>query len=335
MVIIVTGGMGFIGANIVHALHRESFEIVVVDNLEQGDKFINLAGVPILDYCDKRDFLNKFHDKYWGKIDAVFHQGACSSTVERDGRYMMDNNYLYSKKVLDICQTQRLPLIYASSAAVYGLTEVCREDDDQAPSPHPLNVYGYSKWLFDQAVRRFWKETPKSSPIVGLRYFNVYGPHEQHKGRMASVPFHLFQQLKNGKPMQLFDGWAGYSAGEQKRDFIHVDDVVAVNMFFLQSLLGNQNKSGIYNCGSGVAQAFSAIPRALLQSQSGSATAPSVDDMIAQQQLMFIPFPNDLKGRYQNFTQADLSLLRRAGFKASFKSIEQGVKEYGVWLSQH
>jgi ADP-L-glycero-D-manno-heptose 6-epimerase len=204
MTIVLTGGMGFIGSNIAHALHQRGVDLVVVDHLTQGDKFINAAGIPLLDYCDKNDFLEKFSRGHWGQVEAVLHQGACSATVERNGRYMLENNYHYSWQLLQACQTQRIPFIYASSAATYGLAEVCTESDDTDSAHQPLNVYGYSKWLFDQAVRRYWAGHPSATPIVGLRYFNVYGAREQHKGRMASVAYHLYQQMRRGEAMKLY-----------------------------------------------------------------------------------------------------------------------------------
>lgn len=371
MKIIVTGGMGFIGANIVQALHArdKSAQIIVVDNLEKGDKFVNTAGVPLYDYADKHDFLEKLHTGYWGKIDAILHQGACSSTVERDGRYMMENNYRYSVNVLTKCAVQKIPLIYASSAATYGMAEHCKESDDEQGINQPLNVYGYSKWLFDQRVRRFWAEEGVGAvPVVGLRYFNVYGPREQHKGRMASVAYHLFHQMKRGEPMKLFDGWNGYNAGEQKRDFIAVDDVVSVNLFFLDTILGgaeDKAKYGIFNCGSGVARPFNDIPRALSamkraedkgiwptkidaeakedkrnRSPSGASAeitvcAPTPADLVAAGKLTYIPFPDDLKGKYQSYTRADQTALLAAGYDKPFMDIFEGVRRYWSWLTTH
>lgn len=334
--LILTGGFGFIGSNLAHALHAQGFSLVIVDHLESGNKFANSAGLPLLDYCDKHSFLEKFAQAHWGKIAAVLHQGACSSTIERNGRYMMENNYHYSRTLMALCQAQNIPLLYASSAATYGLAEICREEEDRLPQFQPLNVYGYSKWLFDQHVRRFWENRQKkrnTAPIIGLRYFNVYGPRESHKGRMASVVFHLYHQQQQNEPMKLFEGFDGYPAGEQKRDFIYVDDAVAVNIFFLQAILEGKDKSGIYNCGSGVARPFNDIPRALSQCHQSLSTAPLATTLQQNGKLAYIPFPDDLKGRYQSYTQADLRQLRAAGFEGAFVDIFEGVRRYWQFLS--
>lgn len=310
--IIVTGGAGFIGSNIVQGLNAKGLDdILVVDDLSDGTKFKNIVDARISDYMDKDDFLDSilggdFDDV---AIEAVFHQGACSSTTEWDGQFMMENNYEYSKTLLHFCQAKRVPFIYASSASVYGSGSVFKED---IANEAPLNVYGYSKFLFDQYVRA----QTLSSQVVGLRYFNVYGPREQHKGSMASVAFHLNNQLLENGEIKLFAGCDGYGDGEQLRDFVYVGDVVDVNLWFLD----NPAVSGIYNCGTGKSQPFNDVAKAVLDyHQKGS--------------LSYIPFPDHLVGHYQSFTEADLTDLRSAGCQLTFKTVDEGVKCYMEWLN--
>jgi ADP-L-glycero-D-manno-heptose 6-epimerase len=321
--IIVTGGAGFIGANLVAALNaRGTRDIVVVDNLQHADKFRNLAECDITDYLDKRDFLRVIQEgKFRARVKAVLHQGACSDTMERDGAYMMQNNYEYSKAVLHYCQARRIPLLYASSAAVYGAGKVFREGREHEA---PLNVYGYSKFLFDQYVRRVLPK--KTAPIVGFRYFNVYGDREQHKGRMASVAYHHFHQYQASGKVRLFEGCDGYGAGEQRRDFISVEDVVAVNLQFLD----NPKRSGIYNLGTGRSQPFNDVALAVINSLRERNREPTLSLAQAQSAglIEYVAFPDDLKGKYQSFTQADVTALRKAGFKREFLTVEQGVSRY-------
>ena len=310
--IIVTGGAGFIGSNIVAGLNaRGERDILVVDNLSDGTKFANLADLQIADYLDKRDFIERLRGGEDFAARAVFHQGACSSTTEWDGRYMMDNNFEYSKVLLHDCQRRRVPFLYASSAATYGMGPEYRE----APEfERPLNVYGYSKLLFDNYLRRLWARGELDSPVAGLRYFNVYGPREQHKGSMASVAFHFDQQLRESGVCRLFAGCDGYADGEQRRDFIYVADVVAVNMW-----LWEQGSSGIFNCGTGHSQSFNEVADAVLAWHGRG-------------EKQYVPFPEHLAGRYQSFTEADMSALRAAGYAADFHSVEQGTHAYLDWL---
>ena len=311
--IVVTGGAGFIGANIVHALNqRGETDILVVDDLSEGTKFRNLADLDIADYMDKTAFIEQVtNNTLPGKIRAVFHQGACSDTTEWDGKYMMENNYSYSKTLLHWCLDQRIPFLYASSAAVYGASEEFRE---ARHCEQPLNVYGYSKWQFDQYVRRILPEA--RSQIAGFRYFNVYGPREQHKGKMASVAFHLNQQLNAGQNPKLFAGWDGYPDGGQRRDFIYVADVAKVNLWFLD----NPKQSGIFNLGTGRAETFLAVAEAVIRHHGSG-------------KVEFIPFPDELKGRYQSFTQADIGKLREAGYDQPFATVADGVADYMRWLN--
>ncbi|MDQ5889282.1 MAG: hypothetical protein RL210_568 [Pseudomonadota bacterium] len=323
MTIIVTGAAGFIGSNIVKALNqRGRTDIIAVDNMKKADKFRNLVDCEIADYLDKEDFIELFLDgAFDGDVDAVLHQGACSDTMETDGRYMMDNNYRYTLDLFEYCQTEEIPLLYASSAAVYGGGSVFKESREYEG---PLNVYGYSKFLFDQIVRRRWNE--RTSQIVGFRYFNVYGAREQHKGRMASVAYHHFNQFQAEGKVKLFEGYGGYANGEQRRDFVSVEDVVKVNLFFLD----NPDKSGIFNLGTGRAQSFNDVAVASVNAcrvASGQERL-TLPQLVEQGILSYIDFPEALKGKYQSFTQADIGALRAAGYADDFLSVEEGVRRY-------
>jgi ADP-L-glycero-D-manno-heptose 6-epimerase len=325
--IIVTGGCGFIGSNIVKQLNNRGIEdIIVVDELTDGKKFTNIVDCEIADYLDKDELLEKIKSNSLPKINCVFHQGACSTTTEWNGRFMMDVNYEYSKTLLHYCIDNDIQFIYASSASVYGGGQTSAEEfSEQREYEKPLNVYGYSKFLFDQYVRKILSAPDyqdKPSQIVGLRYFNVYGPREQHKNSMASVAFHLHNQLKDSGKIKLFAGIDNYDDGEQQRDFVYVDDVVDLNLW----LMDNPNKSGIFNCGTGRSQTFNDIASAVLHyhkqqhQQEGS--------------LEYIPFPDHLKGAYQSFTQADMSLIRKQGYDHTFKTVAEGVYAYLDWLDK-
>lgn len=325
--IVVTGGAGFIGSNLLGGLNARSIDnILVVDDLLDGDKFHNLAPYRLADYMDKDDFRARIAAGTLPKIEAIFHQGACSDTTERDGRYMMDNNFRVTLELFEYAQQHKIPFIYASSAAVYGAGPQYVEDPQYEK---PLNVYGYSKLLFDQILRRRFSEL--SAPVVGLRYFNVYGPQEQHKGRMASVALHNMQQYQKEGFVRLFGGWDGYADGQQQRDFVAVQDVVDVNLYFLD----NPQVSGVFNCGTGRAQPFNDIAQTVINTmrELEGKTALSLEELVAQQYLRYIPFPEDLKGRYQSHTQADLKQLRAAGYQQEFLTVEQGVRHYV--LAQH
>jgi len=314
---IVTGAAGFIGSKLVEGLNRRGIkDVIAVDNLAQADKFKNLAGCEIADYLDQAEFISDL-DKWEGSVEAVLHQGACSDTMESDGRYMMDNNYAYSRRLLEWCQEEEVPLIYASSASVYGRGPDYREE---RACERPLNVYGYSKFLFDQLVRARLPEA--SAQVVGLRYFNVYGPNEGHKGRMASVALHAWQQLHSEGRVKLFVGSDGYRDGEQKRDFIYVDDCVAVNLWFLE----RRDVSGVFNCGTGRAQSFNRLAVAVINAVHG--TQAMLGEVVAKGLIEYIPFPPPLVGKYQSFTEADLTRLRAAGYPGEFMTVEQGVAAY-------
>ena len=323
MYYVVTGAAGFIGSNLVKALNdRGVTNIIAVDNLKKADKFKNLTDCEIADFLGKEDFHEKLNRGLFdGSLSAVFHEGACSDTMETDGRYMMENNYQYSLDVLNHCQNEEIPFLYASSASVYGMGPMFKESREHES---PLNVYAYSKFLFDQVIRRRWHE--RSGQIVGLRYFNVYGQREQHKGRMASVAYHFFNQYRADGYVKLFEGCDGYGNGGQLRDFVSIEDVVKVNMFFLE----NPDKSGIFNLGTGKAQSFNDVAVAtintLLAAKGGSVL--TLEQMHHQQLLRYITFPEQLKGKYQSYTQADVQALRAVGYAEEFLTVEQGTGRY-------
>lgn len=313
--IIVTGGTGFIGSNIVKSLNeRGETDILVIDNLKNGTKFKNIADCEIADYMDKEEFIERVRQKesFAKKVEAIFHEGACSATTEWDGKFMMQNNYDYTKALLHYCLERKIAYLYASSASVYGGGSVFKENRE---FEEPLNMYAYSKFLFDQYVRR--RQSEFRSQVVGFRYFNVYGPREQHKGSMSSVAFHVNNQILETGKAKLFEGCDGYGNGEQRRDFVYVGDAVAVNLWFLD----NPDKSGIFNLGTGRSQTFKEVAEAVITYHGKG-------------NIEYIPFPEQLKGRYQSFTEADIGALRSAGYDAPFKSVEEGVAEYMAWLNK-
>jgi ADP-L-glycero-D-manno-heptose 6-epimerase len=303
--IVVTGGAGFIGSNVVRSLNDAGIDdVVVVDDLEQPGKFALLEPLRIADYRDREEFLAAVErDGLGPAITAVIHLGACTDTTEHDGRYMMANNYSYSRTLFHRATERGVPFVYASSAAIYG---VQGRSAVYAANEHPLNVYGYSKLLFDQYVRRNLEEVV--STVVGLRYFNVYGAGEDFKGSMASMPYQLHRQLSDRGVARLFEGTDGYEHGGQRRDFIHVDDVVRVTRFFADG----PARQTIVNVGTGKSRSFKAIARTLIDLHGGG-------------EIEYIPFPDSLEGKYQSFTEADLSGLRAAGFDQSFLELEVGL----------
>ncbi len=327
MKVVVTGAAGMIGSNLVHGLNAIGIDdIIAVDDLTDGPKYRNLVGASFSDYFDKDEFYQRFVDGEFGKVDAVFHEGACSDTMEHNGRFMLDNNYRCSKNLLDACQTQGTRLLYASSAATYGGSSEFREKPE---FELPLNVYGYSKLLFDNVVRRMLDSA--RAQVVGFRYFNVYGPREQHKGRMASVAFHHFNQLRETGHVKLFGEYGGYGPGQQTRDFIHVDDIVAVNLWFLQ----HPDRSGIFNLGTGRGQPFNDVAEATVNAarQQRGEAAMSLIEMVAAGLVQYIDFPEALVGKYQCFTEADMSRLRSVGCTHQFAPVGEGVARYGGWLA--
>ncbi len=331
MKIVVTGAAGFIGSNLVKGLNARGIDdIIAVDDLRQGDKFRNLADLGIADYVDADDFYGRFTDGAFGKIDAVFHEGACSDTMELDGKYMMDNNYTLSCDLFHACRTRNTRLLYASSAATYGGSDIFSESPQHEK---PLNVYGYSKLLFDQRMRRELgaRFENAQTQVAGFRYFNVYGPREQHKGRMASVAFHQFNQFQSEGKVKLFGGYGGYAAGGQMRDFVFIDDVVAVNLWFFD----HPEKSGIFNLGTGRAQPFNDVALAVVNTlRKAQNDAPlSLEEAVRGGMIDYITFPEALVGKYQSYTQADLSALRAAGCQHAYADVQTGVADYMQWLS--
>lgn len=305
--LIVTGGAGFIGSNIVRGLNAAGRDdVVVVDDLTDGHKYGNLVDCAIADYWDKSTLFDRLLAP-GERPEAVLHQGACAVTTEWDGRYMLEENYQFSVDLFAWCRQHEVPLIYASSAAIYGASREFREDDPALE--RPLNVYGYSKMLFDRYVR--CKLGANGSQVVGLRYFNVYGPGEAHKGPMASVVWHLSRQLAESGELRLFEGSHGYGDGEQRRDFIHVDDVVSVVLWFLE----HRGTSGIFNVGTGASASFNDLARAVIEHTGGGA-------------IRYVAFPAALEASYQSFTEADLSALRAAGYDGDFADIGTGVRRY-------
>ena len=323
MAYVVTGAAGFIGSNLVRALNaRGERDIIAVDNLEKSTKFTNLVDCEILGFWDKSEFLDAIEaGEFKSGVKAFFHQGACSDTMESDGRYMMHNNYRYSMRILEHCRENGIPLIYASSAAVYGGSSVFRESRE---FELPLNVYGYSKFLFDQHVRRVLTEN--GTQVTGFRYFNVYGPRESHKARMASVAWHFFKQYLDTGKVKPFEGSGGYPDGAQLRDFVSVEDIVRVNLYCLD----HPEISGIFNLGTGRAQTFNDVAVCVVNTCRAVRGLPvlTVDELRSQGIIEYVPFPRALLGKYQHFTQADIGSLRRAGYSLPFLSVEQGVERY-------
>lgn len=312
--IIVTGGAGFIGSNLVKALNREGRDdILIVDDLKDGQNYKNLRGLKFFDYRHKDDFLQNIEDDDFDgtDVDAIFHEGACSDTMEYDVNYMMSVNYEYSKAMLHYSLEHRIPFLYASSASAYGLgtNGFCEGDECE----DALNPYAFSKLAFDRYVRQILPEA--RSQVVGLRYFNVYGPQEQHKGKMASIFYQLYNQIEETGEARLFSGYGAYGPGEQRRDFIYVKDVVKVNLWFWRE----KGHSGIYNCGTGEAHTYNEAAQAVI-------------DALGKGVIEYRAFPEVLKGKYQSFTEADPHLLLEAGYDEGFTEMREAVKEYCDFL---
>jgi ADP-L-glycero-D-manno-heptose 6-epimerase len=321
--IVVTGGAGFIGSNIVRALNeRGKEEILVVDDLSDSSKVVNLSDLRTADYADRITFEREIiRHGLPAKTTAIFHQGACSDTMATDGREVMESNFTFSKNLLEVCIEAQIPLIYASSAAVYGRDGPFAVD---VKNETPLNVYAYSKYLFDQLVRSCLGAC--QSQVVGLRYFNVYGPRETHKGRMASVVYQLFQQFTSQESIRLFEGTGGFSDGEQRRDFVSVKDVALVNLY----MLDHPEASGIINVGAGCSRSFNDVALAVINTCRAGCGKPELSLQDAQQSeaISYFPLPTELDGKYQSFTEADLQELRALGYSDEMTSLEVGVRLY-------
>lgn len=312
--IIVTGGAGFIGSNIVRALNeRGRMDILVVDNLGSGEKYKNLIGLRFIDYQHKDNFAKNFQRADFGQnIEAIFHQGACSDTMEYDVNFMMTSNYEYSKEIFKLCVRKKIPLIYASSASVYGLGKKGFREEEVCEAP--INPYAFSKLMFDRYVRQFIAKI--DSKVIGLRYFNVYGPQESHKGKMASIFYQIYKRMKLGGGPRLFKGTDGYRDGEQKRDFIYVKDVAKINLWCLDNPIAN----GIYNCGTGHAHTFNDVAKAMIES------------MHSKMKTTYCEFPDELRGKYQSYTEADMKKIQAAGYKEGFTNFVIAVDEYCKFL---
>jgi len=304
--IVVTGGAGFIGSNLVRTLNELGHSrIMIVDHLNSKLKEANLANLHFAEYLDKSEFRTRLASGAFPAEDweAIYHQGACTSTVEKDWAYLRDNNFEYSRELLDFALARKIPFVYASSAAVYGQGKVFREDPGYE---QPLNMYGRSKLMLDSYVRSLVSSA--HSAVVGLRYFNVYGRREAHKGRMSSVVHQFSAQLRERGCVHLFRGCDGYADGEQRRDFIHVGDVVQINLFFGTG----PARQGIYNVGTGRSRSFNDVAKAVVHHEGYG-------------HIEYVDFPDDLRGAYQSFTQADVSRLRSAGYDRPMKDLEHGV----------
>jgi ADP-L-glycero-D-manno-heptose 6-epimerase len=304
--IVVTGGAGFIGSNLIWELNRAGErQVALVDRLDTPLKHLNLNRLHLVDLIDPDD--QAAVERCCRAADAIFHLGACTDTTESDGRYMIENNFTYSKHLLHLALERTIPFVYASSAAVYG--DGAQGFSEERRCEYPLNLYAFSKLMFDNHVRQL---LGTRSPIVGLRYFNVYGPQEQHKGRMASVALHLYREARaTGREMRLFEGSRDF-----RRDFVLVDDAVRVTIWAHRA-----GVSGIFNCGTGVARSFYDLAATMQRLEGEDA------------QIRFVDFPDELRGKYQTFTEADLTRLRRAGYEGEFTSLENGVARYHALLS--
>lgn len=319
--IIVTGAAGMIGSAVVWKLNEMGInDILVVDKLETEDKWLNLRKRDYADWMDKDNLFEWLRDENNAKkITHIVHMGACSATTEQDGDFLMDNNYGYTKKLWEFCSLYKIPFIYASSAATYGAGELGYNDDvtpQELKKLMPLNKYGYSKKLFDDWA---FKQADMPSKWCGLKFFNVYGPQEYHKGRMASMVFHTFNQYKENGFVKLFKSYKeGFKDGEQLRDFVYLKDVVDVIYY----MLFNEIESGIYNIGTGNARSFMDLAMQTMKSASGN------PELKREDMVELIPMPEDLRGRYQYFTEASMAKLKKAGYTKKFMSLEEGVADY-------
>ncbi|MDD5668797.1 MAG: ADP-glyceromanno-heptose 6-epimerase [Candidatus Omnitrophica bacterium] len=318
MKIILTGGAGFIGSCLLGKLNSKGVnDIIVVDHLGKSEKWKNLVGKKIDDFIDKGAFLEAVSgNKISSGIDMVIHFGACSSTTEPDASYLMENNYCYTKTLAVWALRKKIPFLYASSAATYGNGELGYSDDDsRTVTLKPLNMYGFSKHAFDLWVL----QNGLSRKVTGFKFFNVFGPNEYHKGEMRSVIAKVFDRVAAGEPMRLFKSYdPRYGDGEQKRDFVYVKDAIEVVDYFIR----HPGKKGIFNLGSGKARSWNDVSRALFSA------------LDKEPRIEYIEMPPVLQKKYQYFTEADLSKLRKAGCMHKFLSLEDAVKDYAGYLKE-
>lgn len=321
--IIVTGGAGFIGSNIIHELNQQGIsDILVVDSLGSGEKVPNLSDLQVVDFLGKEDFLRRVEaGQSLGAVQGILHQGACSDTMITDGAYVLQNNFEFSKQLYQYCTNKQIRFVYASSASVYGAGSVFTESID---NEKPLNLYAYSKYLFDLYVRAH--QSDSTNTVVGLRYFNVYGPREFHKQRMASVVLHFSRQLFDTGVVNLFDGSDGYGPGEQRRDFVHIEDVVKVNLHYLTG----DPITGIFNVGTGHSRSYNDMARAVINAWRQHI---GTENDSTEKKINYVPFPDALVGKYQSFTEADIRQLRASGYQAPMHDLEHGVRLYVDWLA--
>ncbi len=308
--IVITGGGGFIGSCIVRTLNDNGMNnIVIVDDIASTEKWINLRNKKYNSYIHKRKFLEKLGSLE--DVESIIHMGACSSTTEKNFDYLYNNNFEFTKCLWNYCAEHQISFIYASSAATYGDGMEGFDDQCDIDKLRPLNAYGYSKQIFDLWVKHQAKEFP--SQYVGLKFFNVYGPNEYFKGSMASMVFHGFNEIKSEGEIRLFKSYnSEYTDGKQLRDFVYVKDVCDVIMWFLD----HSDVSGLFNVGTGNAQSFHEL---------AEATFHALD---LEPNIRFIDMPEELRNKYQYFTQAETKKLRYVGYDKSFHSIEDGVKDY-------
>lgn len=308
---VVTGGAGFIGSALVFKLNQEGVEdILIVDELGSDNKWKNLNGLKFSDYIHKESFLQQLRRDSLPVVDAILHMGACSSTTEQDSDYLMENNFAYSKHLAEFAMGHNSRFIYASSAATYGDgSQGYSDQHDLITKLRPLNMYGYSKQLFDLWVLR----NGYDKSLVGLKFFNVFGPHEYHKGSMGSMILKAYQQVKNSGCVKLFrSNTTDYKDGEQKRDFIYIKDCFEPIWW----LLNNSDVSGIFNLGSGKARTWLDLANAVFSAMKREA------------KIEFVDMPAEIKSQYQNFTEADMSKLQATGCPLSFHALEESVSDY-------
>lgn len=310
--IVVTGGAGFIGSAIVWKLNTQGHNnIIIVDELGIEDKWKNLVGLKFQEFIHKDDFISMVVDDTLNfPLEAIIHMGANSSTTEKDADHLFSNNYLYTQELAKFCLTKNIRFIYASSAATYGDGALGFEDNEtKLEALRPLNMYGYSKQLFD-----LWaKKNDVLNKIVGIKYFNVYGPNEYHKADMRSVVHKAYEQIRDTGKVKLFKSLhPDYKDGEQMRDFIYVKDAVDMTLYFLE----HPDKNGIYNVGAGKARTWNALVNALF-----NAVGKPV-------KIEYIDLPENLREKYQYFTEADLSKIKSAGYNKQTTTLEDGVNDY-------